>query len=201
MISYLKWEILNLESDRLSVLTSSWVWYEVFINERIFSKLIGKKEISLFIYHHISESSQSLYWFLDNSDKDLFKELIKISWIWWKVAILILNLEKQELAKAVHLWDTKIIESVKWIGKKWAQKIVLELKDKEIIKNEKISDLEKETNLKKSNIDISTKESVISSLSSMWYEKRMIEKTLDNLPEDLKDINQIIAFIIKNIWK
>ena len=87
MISYIKWIIKNIDLTSVIVLTDSWVWYDIWINELIYAKIFDKKEIELYVYHSISENGQSLFGFLDYDDRTLFKELIKI-----KNSIIILKI-------------------------------------------------------------------------------------------------------------
>ena len=131
MISYITWKIIDLDFTNMTILTNSWVWYEVLINELTYSKLATIEEVELFIYHYKTENSENLFWFIEKEEKKVFSELIKISWIWWKVAMQILSLWVERLIMAIKWEDNKTIESVKWVGKKMAEKIILELKDKE----------------------------------------------------------------------
>lgn len=200
MLSYIKWTIKNIDITSVIILTSSWVWYEIIINELIYANLCDKKDIELYIYHNITENGQSLFGFLNFDDRLLFKELIKISWVWGRVAQAILSLWSNRLKKAILEDDKKTIESAKWVGKKMAEKIVLELSDKDIIKNfefQSIDENKKQT--KKSDIKSDLKNEILWSLTLMWYNSKNIENILDNLPEWFNNLEQIIPYVIKNI--
>jgi Holliday junction DNA helicase RuvA len=202
MIAYLKWEILDLELNKVIILTTWWVGYEVLINEMNFSKIQcnDKKTLELFIYHHRTENSQILFWFIDKEEKHIFEELIKVNWVGWKVALNILSIWLTRLVDAISSADNKTIESIKWIWKKWASKIILELKDSEIIKKFSNFSWKNKSENKTEQINISQKhQDVINTLVAMWYKKEDIEKTLANLPESISSINDIIPFVIKNI--
>lgn len=200
MLSYIKWEIKNLEITSAIILTESWIGYEIIINELIYAHIYDKKEIELFVYHNITENGQTLFGFLTFDDRTLFKELIKISWVWWKVAQNILSLGSWRLKIAILEDDKKTIESIKWVGKKMAEKIVLELSDKDFIKT-----LQTENNIstKKTwstqQIKKDMKAEILSSLTLMWYNGKKIEDILQNLPEWYDTIEVIIPFVIKNI--
>ena len=204
MIAYLKWEILEIDFTKIVILPASGVGYEILINELIFAKIWDKKNIELFIYHHRTENSQLLFWFVDKEEKQIFEELIKVNWVGWKVALNILSIWLTRLVDAITTADNKTIESIKWIWKKWASKIILELKDSEIIK--KYCDING-TGSKSTKSEIGTgtelisqkHQDVINTLVAMWYKKEDIEKTLANLPESIDSINDIIPFVIKNI--
>jgi len=204
MIAYLKWKIINLKNNKIIILPNSGVGYEVLISELCFSQLQTQKETELFIYHHRTENSQLLFGFLEEEEKQIFEELIKVNWIWWKVALNILSIWISKLIQAIKSADNKTIESIKWIWKKWASKIILELKDSDIIKSytniNNTSSQSTNSELKTDTKLISQKyQDVINSLIVMWYKKEDIEKTLANLPESIDSINDIIPFVIKNI--
>ena len=139
MIGYLQGKIIDLSMQECVVLTSGGVWYTVAINDVIYSRIALEETVHFHIYHHRTENSESLFWFLDINDKEVFTELIKISWVGWKVAMLILSLWVEKLIWAVQMADNKTIEGIKWIWKKMAEKIILELKDKDFIVNVNIS--------------------------------------------------------------
>jgi len=181
MISYLKWKIIELNFTNLSILTSWGVWYEVFINELIYAKLSIQEDTEIFIYHHRTENSQSLFWFIEPDEKNIFMELIKISWIWWKVAMLILWLWINRLLGAISYEDNKTIESIKWIGKKMAEKIILELKDKDFWINFWKWKNENEKNIQIINRNLFS--SIKDTLVNMGYNWKDIENLLNTLPE------------------
>ena len=196
MISYLRWKIILLDFNELTVLTSGWVWYHVLINELTYTGLVLEEEINMFIYHNRTENSESLFWFLDIENKKVFSELIKISWIGWKVAMQILSLWISRLVSAIEWKDNKTIEWIKWIWKKMAEKIILELKDKNFG-----IDLNREVKNEKWEITISWDlfNSIKETLVNMWYNTKNIEKILQNLPEDLKDAWDIIPYVIRKL--
>lgn len=200
MISYIKWEIKNIDLNSMLILTQSWVWYEIIINELIYANLYNKKEVEIFVYHNISENWQNLFGFLNFDDRVLFKELIKISWVWCRVAQNILSLWSNRLKKAILENDKKTIESIKWVWKKMAEKIVLELSDKDIVKNFEIKNV---SNNKKQNGGIELKKDlrneILSTLTMMWYNYKKVEDLLYSLPEGFDSAEKIIPYVIKNI--
>lgn len=200
MLSYIKWTIKNIELNSVIILTDSWVWYEIIINELTYSKIFDKENIELFLFHNINENGQSLFGFLEIEERIFFKELIKISWIWWRVAQTILSLWILRLKDAILNADNKTIESIKWVWKKMAEKIILELSDKDFIKNHIVLDSWTKSNSKDiSNIDKWLKEEILSSLTLMWYNPKKVQEILWTLPENLKTLQEIIPYVIKNI--
>jgi len=202
MICYLKGEILDLQTNKIEILTQAWVWYEVWISEINYAEIVDKdlKEIKLFIFHNITDNSQALYGFLTRDEKQIFEQLIKISWVGWKVALLILSLWKNVLFEAIANEDKKTIESVKWIWKKMAEKIILELKDKDLftlwyLENK---DVNSTKNSEKTwvNLDKNIYDDVKTTLVNMGYNSKNIDIALSELPKELTSLEEILPWVI-----
>lgn len=195
MISFINWKIIDLDFTNLTILTNSWVGYELWINELIYSKLALEEEVSMFVYHQKTENSEALFGFIEKEEKKVFNELIKISWIWWKVAMQILSLWVSRLLLAISTNDNKTIEWIKWIWKKMAEKIILEMKDK----NFWINISSKENVLNANNLPSDLHNSIKSTLSNMWYNPKDIDRVLSELPEWVNWANEIIPYVIRNL--
>jgi len=198
MIAYLKWEIIDLEANKMLLLTDSGIWYEVWISDITQVNISLNNSYWFYIYHHITEWNQSLFGFLEKTEKQLFEELIKISGIWGKVAIQILSLWENTLISAVKNEDKKLIESIKWIGKKMAEKIILELKDKDFVKNN-INISSSSNSVSPKIRDVYKESDIVSTLTNMWYSKQAIEIAISKIPEDLKTMEEIIPAVIKEL--
>ncbi len=195
MISYITWKIIDIDTNSVVILTNSGVWYEVIINEITYSKIYSLEETELFLHHQISENFESLFGFVELNEKKVFRELIKISGIGWKVAIQILSLWVDRLINAVSNEDNKTIESIKWVWKKMAEKIILELKWKEFWIEVKNYEKHKEN----INLDKDLVDSIKYTLTNMWYNLKDVEKVLRELPENYSDASSIIPFVIKEL--
>lgn len=191
MISYLYGQIIELNFNSITIMTTGGVWYEVWISELSYASLSLEQTIEMPIYHHITEGHQALFWFLDSSEKAIFTELIKISGIGGKVAMQMLSLGASRLVGAIESADNKTIEWIKGIGKKMAEKVVLELKDKQF----SIAGTT-ETGSKPVSSDFAD---VLATLVNMWYDRNNVEKMLSDLPEGMSWIGEIIPYVIKNI--
>lgn len=196
MISYIKWKIIDLDFNYVVILTASGLGYELGINEQIYAKLALEEETELFVFHHKTENSEMLFWFTEKLEKKIFQELIKISWVWWKVAMQILSLWVEKLVRAAKTEDNKTIESIKWVWKKMAEKIILELKDKDLW----FEVLAKNQNTQKQIfLEESLLSSIKSTLTNMWYNQKDVENILRELPEDLTDAGTILPYAIKHL--
>ena len=198
MIGYLSGKILDIQQSTILILTDSGVGYEVFINESVYAECVWKTEADLYIYHHITEWAQSLFWLVSESEKKVFTELIKISWVGWKVALNILNLWSEKLWQAVMLEDQKTIESIKWIWKKMAEKIILELKDKDFIKLSG-STVSVNWNTNSNSVSSLNQSQIIETLTNMGYSKDAILRAMQDIPEWMQSMDDVLPYIIKNI--
>ena len=197
MIGYLQGKIIELSLNEVIILTSWWVGYTVSINEVIYSQIALHENIEFYIYHNRTENSESLFGFLNTTDKWVFSELIKISGVGWKVAMLILSLWVEKLIWAIQMADNKTIEGIKWIWKKMAEKIILELKDKDFILNANIvSQKEQKQNIQ---LPVSVAVDIKNTLTNMWYAGNDVDTILAKLPEWMDDIWSILPYCIREL--
>jgi Holliday junction DNA helicase RuvA len=133
MIGYLQGTLKQLETTRALVLTGG-VGYEVHISLQSYYRLEGQREVALEIYTHVREDALSLYGFATAEEKFAFEKLIAISGIGPTLAVKILSgIDPPTLAEAVARSDTRKLSSIPGVGKKTADRICLELRDKLIL--------------------------------------------------------------------
>ena len=107
------------------------VGYEVNISLNTYSSLQKLDEGKLFTYLQVKEDAHVLYGFFDKQEKEMFVQLISISGVGAATARMMLSsLKPDEINRAIVQGNIKLLESVKGIGKKTAERLVLELKDK-----------------------------------------------------------------------
>ncbi len=107
------------------------VGYEVLISLSTYSKIQGLEKGTLQTYMHVREDGQTLYGFFDVAEKEMFILLISISGVGAATARMMLSSMKPgEIAHAILQGNAKQLESIKGIGKKSAERIILELRDK-----------------------------------------------------------------------
>ena len=130
MISYLQGTLKNLDATRATIVTNG-VGYEVHISLQTYYKLEGQREAALEIYTHVREDTLALYGFATSEEKFAFEKLISISGIGPTLAQKILSgIEPHDLADAIAQNDTRKLSSIPGVGKKTADRICLELRDK-----------------------------------------------------------------------
>lgn len=107
------------------------VGYEVQISLNTYSKIQQLDRGSLHTWLHIKEDAHTLYGFFDLAEKNIFVQLISVNGVGTSTARIMLSaLQPEELSQAIITGDTSALEKIKGIGKKTAERIVLELRDK-----------------------------------------------------------------------
>jgi holliday junction DNA helicase RuvA len=130
MIGYLEGTLRALDATRALVVAQG-VGYEVHISLQTYYRLEGKTQVALDIYTHVREDALSLYGFASTEEKFAFEKLISISGIGPTLAQKILSgIDAADLADAVARADARKLSSIPGVGKKTAERICLELRDK-----------------------------------------------------------------------
>jgi holliday junction DNA helicase RuvA len=107
------------------------VGYEVNISLNTYSHIQNLEHGKLFTYLQVKEDSHVLFGFFDKAEKEMFVQLISISGIGASTARMMLSsLKPEEISRAIMQGNVKLLESIKGIGKKTAERLILELKDK-----------------------------------------------------------------------
>lgn len=131
MIGYLKGKILSLDGETALIETASGIGFEVMISGSAFGALSGKKEGELFTYLQVSENGTALFGFSSPEEKEMFLKLISVSGVGPKMGITVLSgMTVNDVAAAIATNDVKRLSSVKGLGKKTAERIILELREK-----------------------------------------------------------------------
>lgn len=130
MISFLRGKFAEKSPTSVCVEVNG-VGYEVHISLHTYSSIQDKTEGLLFTHLLVREDAHLLYGFAEKSEKDLFQQLISVSGIGASTARVMLSYAKpEELVAAIVQSNVKALEAIKGIGKKTAERLVLELKDK-----------------------------------------------------------------------
>lgn len=131
MINYIIGELIS-KSENSVVVENNSVGYEIFVSQTTLSSLPQVGAVAkIYTFLNVREDELSLFGFSTLEEKDMFLKLTSVSGIGPKVALSILSgIRLSDLAVAIKTEDTKLLSSIKGLGKKTAERIVLELKDK-----------------------------------------------------------------------
>ena len=130
MIAYLRGKVLTTTVET-AIIDVNGVGYEVYCSGGAFKKLVVGQVGELHTYLQVKEDGITLFGFADPKEKELFLKLITVSGVGPKMGISILaSMSAEEFARAIATADVKTLSKVKGLGKKTAEKIVLELHGK-----------------------------------------------------------------------
>jgi len=136
MITQIKGRLIEKSPTEL-VIDCNGVGYSINISLNTYSQIGDDENIKLFTHLIIKEDSHSLYGFLKKSERSLFKLLISVSGVGASTARMMLSsLSPGEIISAIMSDSVQIIQSIKGIGTKTAQRVILELKDKVVMLDE-----------------------------------------------------------------
>lgn len=130
MIAYIDGKLTHKEAAYV-IVEANGVGYEIKISLNTYSLLKDGERCKLLTHHHVREDVQTLYGFLEASEKKMFLDLISVSGIGPNSAMTILSsTDPDELHANITTENVKAIQAIKGIGAKTAQRLILELKDK-----------------------------------------------------------------------
>lgn len=201
MISYIKGTITFIYENRI-VIENNGIGYNVWISENTRSKLaVNDKVIKIFTYMNVKEDSIDLFGFLSMEELDIFNKLISVSGVGPKSALSLLSsMEPSKITLAIITDDITALSRGQGIGKKTAQRIVLELKDKidalEYSNNfVGLSDINI-SNIK--NID-SEKQDAIDALLSLGFGRSEVIKAVTEIDGATSTSSEIIKTALKKL--
>ncbi len=191
MISRLIGPIVHFDTKYV-VLDVNGVGYKVAISPDVFAKLDKASPITLWTYLAVRENALDLYGFLSLSELNFFELLITISGIGPKTAMGILNVASvHSLETAIETGDTSHLTKISGIGKKVAEKIVMELKDKVVVS----SHTPEQEETRKNDSD------VIEALKSLGYSPAEARDVLKKIPKTLTKTSDKIKEALKQLGK
>ena len=130
MIAYLKGEVIAKPNNYL-ILETGGVGYQVFAGENFLAEIKVGETKELYIHHRVREDASDLYGFKTLDDLNLFELLLSVSGVGPKSALAVLSLaSSDDIKEAIIRGDASLLTKVSGIGKKTAERLVLELKTK-----------------------------------------------------------------------
>lgn len=196
MYSYIIGKVVN-KFKNILILENNNIGYEIYMTEIALSELSIDEEAKIYTYYNVTQDNISLYGFKNLEEKKMFENLISVSKIGAKTAIGILSsISTTEFAIAIITNDIARLSKLPGIGKKTAQRLVLEIIDK-VKAEEIIFTEEKDSNSNESHISITEKEKdVLEALKVLGYNAKEVEKVMGSL-----DITSSTEDMIKQALK
>lgn len=173
MIHHLNGRLIE-KSPTHAVIECGGVGYLVHISLYTFSKLPDSEACRVFTHLAIREDAHTLYGFIDETERSLFRKLISVSGVGASTGRMILSsMSPGEVSEAIVNGDVKLIQSIKGIGAKTAQRIIVDLQDKISKGDESFEKVDVAGN--------TAKQEALSALSSLGFDKTKAQKTLEKV--------------------
>ncbi|MBU1019418.1 MAG: Holliday junction branch migration protein RuvA [Patescibacteria group bacterium] len=189
MLAYIEGNIQEKQEKTLIIVTHG-IGYLVNVTETIFLENEKRDEIALYLHTHVREDDISLFGFPTLSDLNFFKQLISVSGIGPKIGLEILNTDSNLIKNAILSGDLAILTRIPGIGKKTAERMILELKNK--VRPDEITS--RETQRLSKEID----EEAIDALQSLGYSRGHVYKVLSKT-EKLETTEEYIKYFLQNV--
>ena len=193
MITHIKGR-LSEKSPTNVVIETNGIGYWINISLTTFSQIPDQENIKLFTHLQIKEDSHSLYGFYTQKEREIFRLLISVSGVGTSTARTMLSsLTPEQVIDAISSNNVSIVQSVKGIGSKTAQRLIIELRDKVL----KIYDID-EAFVDSNN---TVREEALSALEVLGINKKSAGRLVDKIIKDNLDITveEIIKETLKNI--
>lgn len=193
MITHIQGNVVE-KTPTSVVIDCNGMGYEVHISLNTFSSLPQTENAKLFTHLIVKEDSHTLYGFVDQFEREIFKLLITVSGVGPGTARTMLSsLTPNQVKEAIAFGNVAVIQSVKGIGAKTAQRVILDLKDK-ILKVYSID----EVFIQSSNTN---KEEALSALETLGFLRKQAEKVCDKICKENPEANveTIIKLALKNL--
>ena len=187
MIEYIKGQLDDLTPTQATV-EAGGVGYALLVSLNTYSAVQGKKDVKLYVYEAIREDAHLLYGFATKQERELYRMLISVSGVGANTARMMLSsLSPAELCDAIASSNEKLIKSVKGIGLKTAQRIIVDLKDR-IVSTGIADELHVSTNKDNTpSVNTAVKDEAVSALTMLGFSPapsaKVVTEILTERPE------------------
>lgn len=191
MIAHLQGKLVE-KSPTQVVIDCGGVGYHVNISLHTYSLLPATDFIKLFTHLQIKEDAHTLFGFVEKSEREIFKLLLSVSGIGASIARTMLSsLDPKQITNAIASGDVTAIQSIKGIGSKTAQRVILDLKEKVL----KLYDLD-EVSMSQSN---TSRDEALSALEVLGFVRKTSERVVEKIVKEAPDSS--VEYIIKQALK
>ncbi len=196
MYTYIKGELVEI-TPTAAVIENNGIGYELQISLQTFTEIQGLRDVMLYIHHHIREDVELWYGFATKEERNIFRMLIEVNGIGPNTARMMLSsMNSAEIKTAIISGDVNRIKSIKGIGIKTAQRVIIDLKDKIAKGGEDVSAAIFATETKSA-----VMEEALSALVMLGFAKAAAEKVLKAVYKENPNstLEQLIKFSLKRL--
>lgn len=189
MIAHINGKLIEKNPTNL-IIECNGLGYEVKISLNTFSAIGSDEAIKVYTQFIVREDAQLLYGFATKEEREMFNHLISVSGIGPNTAMIMLSsLVPEEIAHAIQVEDVRTIQSIKGIGVKTAQRVIIDLKDKMVKMSfsPQISSAGHNTN----------RFDALTALVSLGFDKKNAEKAIEKVSQGDETVEQIIKGALK----
>jgi Holliday junction DNA helicase RuvA len=193
MIAHLQGKLVEKTPTQV-VIDCGGVGYHVNISLHTYSLLPSTDFIKLYTHLQIKEDAHTLFGFVEKSEREIFKMLLSVSGIGASIARTMLSsLDPKQITNAIASGDVVTIQSIKGIGSKTAQRVILDLKDKVL----KLYDID-EVSMSQSNTN---RDEALSALEVLGFVRKASERVVEKIIKETPDgsVEYIIKQALKNL--
>jgi len=185
MFAYLKGTVQD-QSNKALTLNVNGVGYEVFTANELIAETVLGQTLELFIYTNVCEDNISLFGFKNKAALAFFKLLISVNGIGPKSALEIMNTSLSLLKQAIAHKDADFLTKIPGIGKKTAERIILELQNK-------VEFLPEDAHYSPVNHDL------VETIVRLGYQKHEVIKLISQKPAEIESEEEIVKFCLRNL--
>jgi Holliday junction DNA helicase RuvA len=193
MIDYIKGTVTQLTPTSVTVETGG-IGYFLNISVNTYSKLEGKTDAKILVHEVIREDSHQLFGFADTDERNIFRHLISVTGVGAGTARMMLSsVSPAEIERAIMSSDVNLLKSVKGIGLKTAQRIIVDLKDK-VGKHAGSGEIF-------AFADNTRRDEALSALVMLGFARSAVAKVIDKIAREEKDltVEDMIKRALKNL--
>ncbi|MDX5585526.1 MAG: Holliday junction branch migration protein RuvA [Aureibaculum sp.] len=191
MITHIRGKLVE-KNPTFVIIECNGIGYFLHISLHTYSKIPDVEAVMLFTYFSVKEDSQTLFGFSDKIEREIFKLLISVSGVGTSIARTMLSsMSPDQIQQAIASEDVATIQSVKGIGAKTAQRVIIDLRDK-IVKTYLFSEDSNQTNN-------TIKEEALSALEVLGFSRKQVEKLVHKIIQEAPDT--VLEDIIKQALK
>ena len=199
MIDYIKGELTEV-SPASATVEAGGVGYALNISLTTYSGIQGKKDVKLYVYEAIREDAHVLYGFAGKKEREMFELLITVSGVGANTARMVLSsMSVAELCAAISTGDERLIKSIKGIGLKTAQRIIVDLKDKIMALG--IADELPAGGSVAASVDTAVRDEAVAALTMLGFSPAPTQKVVVQILKEQPDapVEQVVKMALKQI--